>query len=162
MEQIPRPENRLDLSDRKDRFGVNQLRIDWRIDPREKESLRRLLSLVQEKLALRNTGSLESQLDQLSDPWPVTWDSAHHLGTTRMHSDPKRGVTDADGRVHSVRNLYVVGGSVFPTSGHANPTLTIVALAVRLADHLKGLQRTHVIHGGDRPDRRATVESPAA
>jgi choline dehydrogenase-like flavoprotein len=56
-----------------------------------------------------------------------------------MHADPARGVTDAHCRVHSVRNLYISGGSLFPTGGHANPTLTVVALAIRLADHLKGL-----------------------
>lgn len=162
MEQIPLPESRLDLSDHKDRFGVNQLRTDWRIDCREKESLCRLHRLVQEKLALQQAGSLESELDPLADAWPIVRDSAHHLGTTRMHADPKRGVTDPNGRVHSVRNLYVSGGSVFPTSGHANPTLTIVALAVRLADHLKGLQETHVICSGDRQRRPTTVVSSTA
>ena len=61
----------------------------------------------------------------------------HHLGTTRMHTDPTMGVVDADCRVHGVRNLYVAGSSVFPTYGCSNPTLTVVALALRLADHLK-------------------------
>jgi choline dehydrogenase-like flavoprotein len=60
-----------------------------------------------------------------------------------MHADPGRGVTDPDGRVHSVRNLFISGNSIFPTSGHANPTFTLVALAIRLADHLKRLSRTH-------------------
>ncbi len=59
-----------------------------------------------------------------------------------MHADPHLGVTDPHCRVHSVRNLFVSGGSVFPTSGHANPTFTLVALAIRLADHLKSLSRT--------------------
>jgi choline dehydrogenase-like flavoprotein len=59
------------------------------------------------------------------------------MGTTRMHPDPRRGVVDANGRVHGIANLYVAGSSVFPTSGSANPTLTIVALALRLADHLQ-------------------------
>jgi len=61
----------------------------------------------------------------------------HHMGTTRMHPDPKRGVVDQDSRVHGVDNLFVTGSSVFPTAGYANPTLTIVALALRLADHLQ-------------------------
>ena len=60
----------------------------------------------------------------------------HHMGTTRMHVDPKRGVVDADCKMHGVENLYVAGSSVFPTGGNANPTLTIVALAYRLCDHL--------------------------
>ena len=59
------------------------------------------------------------------------------MGTTRMHADPRRGVVDADCRVHGIANLYVAGSSVFPTSGAANPTLTIVALALRLAGHLR-------------------------
>jgi len=61
----------------------------------------------------------------------------HHLGTTRMAADPRAGVVDADCRVHGVANLYIAGSSVFPTGGCANPTLTIVALALRLADHLE-------------------------
>jgi choline dehydrogenase-like flavoprotein len=117
---------------------------------------------VQQKLARQHAGSLRSQLDALADPWPVAGDSAHHLGTTRMHRNPKRGVTDPNGRVHSVGNLYVSGSSVFPTSGHANPTLTIIALAIRLADHLKDLQGTHVVYGGDRRHRATTVASSAA
>jgi choline dehydrogenase-like flavoprotein len=61
------------------------------------------------------------------------------MGTTRMATDPKHGVVDADLRVHGVDNLYVASSSVFPTVGYSNPTLTIVALALRLADHLKTL-----------------------
>ena len=61
----------------------------------------------------------------------------HHLGATRMHEDPKQGVVDADCRVHGIHNLYIAGSSVFPTYGASNPTLTILALALRLADHLK-------------------------
>ena len=61
----------------------------------------------------------------------------HHLGATRMHADPSKGVVDADCRVHGIRNLYVAGSSVFPTYGCSNPTLTVVALALRLADHLR-------------------------
>jgi choline dehydrogenase-like flavoprotein len=61
----------------------------------------------------------------------------HHMGTTRMHDDPSRGVVDSNCRVHSVSNLYMAGSSVFPTSGHSVPTLTIVALALRLADHVR-------------------------
>jgi choline dehydrogenase-like flavoprotein len=143
MEQIPKPESRLDLSERRDRFGVNQLRIDWRIDPLEKASLCRLHKLVQARLTSHCGGRLESRLDPLADDWPVSQDSAHHLGTTRMHADPRRGVVDPHCRVHSVRNLFIAGNSIFPTSGYANPTLTVVALAIRLADHLKGLFRTN-------------------
>jgi choline dehydrogenase-like flavoprotein len=69
--------------------------------------------------------------------WPENLESGwHQLGTTRMHSDERSGVVDADARVHGMSNLYVAGGSVFPTGGTAPPTLTIVALALRLAAHL--------------------------
>jgi choline dehydrogenase-like flavoprotein len=61
----------------------------------------------------------------------------HHLGTTRMAADARRGVVDENCRLHETENLYVAGSSVFPSAGFANPTLTIVALAIRLADHLK-------------------------
>jgi choline dehydrogenase-like flavoprotein len=64
-------------------------------------------------------------------------DMAHTMGTTRMSDNPKHGVADRDCGVHGVAGLYIAGGSVFPTCGHANPTLMILALAVRLADHLK-------------------------
>ena len=63
----------------------------------------------------------------------------HHMGTTRMDTDPRKGVVDTDCLVHGHTNLYILGSSVFPTVGYANPTLTIIALALRLADHLKGL-----------------------
>jgi choline dehydrogenase-like flavoprotein len=72
------------------------------------------------------------------DGWPATlaggWAA---MGTTRMSADPRRGVVDANGRLHGLANLYATGGSVFPTGGYVNPTLTIVALAARLAAHLR-------------------------
>ena len=61
------------------------------------------------------------------------------MGTTRMADSPQDGVVDRDCKVHGVDNLYVVGSSVFPTSSWAFPTFTIVAMSVRLADHLRGL-----------------------
>ena len=62
----------------------------------------------------------------------------HHMGTTRMHNDPKLGVVDENCKVHGTDNLFIAGSSVFPSSGFANPTLTLVSLALRLADHIKG------------------------
>jgi choline dehydrogenase-like flavoprotein len=61
----------------------------------------------------------------------------HHMGTTRMHDDPKQGVLDANGKVHGIANLHVAGASMFTTAGAANPTLTILALSIRMADHMK-------------------------
>jgi choline dehydrogenase-like flavoprotein len=80
----------------------------------------------------------EKLIDQ-TQPWQPRG-GFHHMGTTRMSLHPRDGVVDAHCRVHSTDNLYVAGSSVFPTSGHVNPTLTLVALAVRLADHLREVQ----------------------
>ena len=72
------------------------------------------------------------------DTWPATLSGGwHHMGTTRMHENPRLGVVDANCRVHGLGNLYVAGASVYPTGGAANPTLTLVAVSLRLSDHLK-------------------------
>lgn len=75
--------------------------------------------------------------------FPQTFrDVAHPTGTTRMADDPACGVVDAQCQVHGVNGLFIGGSSVFPTAGHANPTQMIVALALRLADTLKGRATT--------------------
>jgi choline dehydrogenase-like flavoprotein len=71
-----------------------------------------------------------------SGSFPELWGGHHHMGTTRMHDDPRFGVVDRECRVHSLENLFVAGSSVFPTGGYANPTLTLLALALRLGDRL--------------------------
>ena len=68
--------------------------------------------------------------------------ASHHLGVTRMHDDPKQGVVDANCQVHGLSNLFISSSSVFPTGGYANPTLTIVALSLRLADRVKSIMRS--------------------
>ncbi|NVD39849.1 GMC family oxidoreductase [Ensifer sp. HO-A22] len=136
-EQAPDPSSRITLSDRKDRFGVPLAKIDWRIGDLERKTLLRIAELSHQALAGAElpTPILESWTrDRPQDL--VIIDMAHTLGTTRMATDRTKGVVDPDCRVHGVDNLYVAGGSVFPTSGHANPTLMILALAMRLADHL--------------------------
>lgn len=93
--------------------------------------------LVQDVLQQVGIDTFSSEvLDRLDDR-PALWDMKHPSGTTRMHPSPRSGVVDTDGRVHGVANLYIAGSSVFPTVGHANPTLLIVALAARLAGHLR-------------------------
>ena len=88
--------------------------------------------------ALERSGFGRFYKELLDDTPPATTHGGyHHMGTTRMHSDPKQGVVDPNCQVHDVANLYIAGPSVFPTGGYANPILTIVALSVRLADHIK-------------------------
>lgn len=82
-------------------------------------------------------GEFVPALPPEGEPWPVNQDASHHIGTTRMGRDPRNSVVNTDCRLHTVEDVYLAGSSVFPTSGNANPTYTIVALAIRLADHLK-------------------------
>ena len=137
IEQLPSPDNRVRLSDRLDPFGDPLARLEWSIGERERRTMRRLHALVDEELQRRGFGRVESPLlTGTDDPWPISRDASHHMGTTRMGDDPSTSVVDRNCRVHGLANLYVAGSSVFPTSGSANPTLTIVALSLRLADHL--------------------------
>ncbi len=138
MELEPRPENRVVLSDRTDPFGMPLARVHWTVGDLDRRTVRRLHSALDEDLRRRGFGSVSSPLLPAEDgPWPIARDASHHTGTTRMGADPTTSVVDRDCRVHGIENLYVAGSSVFPTSGYANPTLTIVALALRLGDHLR-------------------------
>jgi choline dehydrogenase-like flavoprotein len=139
-EQAPNSGSRVTLSRRRDRFGQPLARLEWRLGEADRASWLKGLELLARDLA-------GSGLGRLVLPDPRARDAAiervrggrHHMGTTRMADDPRRGVVDRDARVHGISNLYVAGSSVFPTSGHADPTLSIVALALRLADHLKAV-----------------------
>jgi choline dehydrogenase-like flavoprotein len=139
-EQRPNPDSRLTLSDRRDQFGMRIPRIDWRVSDEEARAMRRTAELMSEHLSCMG---LEPPVleDWVRDGAmvPQTFqDVAHPTGTTRMSDDPASGVVDAECQVHGVHGLFIGGSSVFPTSSHANPTQMIVALALRLADTLKG------------------------
>jgi len=135
-EQAPNPSSRVTLGSRLDPLGRPVARVDWRPAKSDRDSIRSSQELVDEALRKAGLGHLEQLLGD-EDPPAFFEGNFHHLGTTRMHRDPAQGVVDADSRVHGVQNLYVAGSSVFPTYGCSNPTLTVVALALRLADHLK-------------------------
>lgn len=139
-EQAPNPESRVSLSSERDAFSIPRVKIDWRLAPVDKWSLRRSLEILGTQLGRAGLGRLRIDLNDHDQSWPgVLRDAGHHIGTTRMHLDPKKGVVDENCRVHAMSNLFVAGSSVFPTSGHANPTLTLVALAIRLGDRVKGM-----------------------
>jgi choline dehydrogenase-like flavoprotein len=131
VEQAPDPENRVTLGDDRDRFGLPTAAIHWRWRAHDQTNLARIHAVVAGELERHGLGRVEVGAGAPPDP-----NAHHHMGTTRMHRDPRRGVLDEHARVHGVSNLFVVGSSAFPTSGFANPTLTIVALALRLAEHL--------------------------
>jgi len=143
VEATPRPDSRVTLSDQRDELGMPQVRVDWRLNPEDRRGLDRLRAVLHAVVRDRGLGTLVDDPSNDETGWPPSMvGGKHHMGTTRMHADPKEGVVDPDCRVHGLANLYVAGSSVFPTSGYANPTLTIVALALRLADHLKARLRS--------------------
>jgi choline dehydrogenase-like flavoprotein len=131
-EQPPDPESRVCLSRSEDRLGLNRLILDWRIPESVHHTLYRFQDLLGAALEAHALGTLEPGTGV-----PHYTDASHHMGTTRMGATPRTGVVDPDCRVFGVRNLYIAGSAVFPSAGHANPTLTIVALALRLAEHLR-------------------------
>jgi choline dehydrogenase-like flavoprotein len=137
-EQAPNPESRVTLSEERDALGLPRVRLDWRLSPIDIATISRAKQILDEELRRAGIGRLRIEL-RGSRPPPDLHGGWHHMGTTRMHRDPKQGVVDEHCRLHDVSNLYVAGSSVFPTGGYANPTLTIVALAIRLADHIKAV-----------------------
>ena len=109
-------------------------RLCWRLRDIDLRSVLRSHVLLDEALRRAGLGYLRLRKEQAQE-WQSSVEPAkHHMGTTRMHEDPARGVVDRDCRVHGVENLFIAGSSVFPSAGFANPTLTIVALSLRLAD----------------------------
>lgn len=137
-EPSPLPDSRITLGRRRDPLGLPEPVVEWRIADRDRRSVRATQRLIDAALRDTRIGAVTRLLGDERPPALIDG-SHHHLGTTRMDPDPSGGVVDADCRVHGLDNLYVAGSSVFPTAGCANPTLTLVALALRLADHL--LQR---------------------
>jgi choline dehydrogenase-like flavoprotein len=137
-EQAPDPESRVSLSTQRDELGRPRVQLDWRLSWREIETLRHAHQIIAEEVAWAGLGRFVSPVLEDSNAWTASIVGGyHHMGTTRMHRDAEHGVVDEHGRVHTLANVYVAGSSVFPTAGYANPTLTIVALALRLADHVK-------------------------
>lgn len=136
-EQAPNPLSRVSLSDEKDALGLPRTRMDWRLTFEDRENLRRNFETLARAFGRWGEGRVK-----ILFPSKPNWEEAegwgnHHMGTTRMTSDPRAGVVDANCKVHGMSNLYVAGSSVFTTSGTINPTLTVVALALRLAEHIK-------------------------
>lgn len=141
-EQEPCAVSRVGLAAERDELGMQKLLIDWRYTPQDVATVREAVRLLADDIGQSGIGVFE--YDPAAIEVEITRYGAyggHHLGTTRMGTEPRSSVVDADCRVHGVENLFIAGGSVFPTSSQANPTLTIVALAVRLAGHLHSAAR---------------------
>ena len=161
-EQCPNPNSRVTLSKRLDRFGLPIARTDWRISSQDWQS----------QVVLAKTIEKEFQRLRLPKVHLADWitsgrlhagvlsDGCHPTGTTRMASDPRCGVVDPDCRVHGIDGLYIAGSSVFPTAGHANPTLMIIAMAARLAEHLKTRLASSQLRAEPSPPADATAVPP--
>lgn len=135
-EQAPNRDSRITLTDERDELGLRRVRVDWRLTKFDRHTMDQALNLFAIEVGRLGIGRVHNELG--NDPlWPDKMRGGpHHTGTTRMHDDPGQGVVDRNCKVHSMDNLYIAGSSLFPTSSSSMPTLTIVALALRLAEHL--------------------------
>lgn len=161
-EQAPDPESRVVVSERVDALGARlldprcrQARLVWRLSDLDADSLVRAQALLRDTLHRAGLGRVHVRLYP-GAPLDRVHGGYHHMGTTRMHADPRRGVVDPDCRVHSVPNLFIAGTSVFPTAGYVNPTLAMVALALRTADRIA----REVTSPAELPESTSSVVSP--
>src|SRR5258706_1876230 len=140
VEQQPDPESRVVLSNQVDRYGIPLPKIDWRVSEQEVETIKATAKCLGQELSRLRIGkpAIGPWIEQDQGLPPHFLDIAHPIGTTRMSNSQDSGVVDESCEVHGTQGLFAAGSSVFPTSGHANPTQMIVALAIRLADTLKG------------------------
>jgi choline dehydrogenase-like flavoprotein len=141
LEPQPDPDSRISLSGERDALGVPRLRIDWHMLDSDRERGDRLLQALASEWGSRRTGRVRLMPPELAFERSPTF-VAHHMGATRMGADAEGSVVNGDCRVHGIENLHVAGSSVFPSYGFSNPTLTIVALALRLGEQLSGRSGT--------------------
>jgi choline dehydrogenase-like flavoprotein len=138
VETVPNPESRVMLSSERDALGLSRPELRWALTNQDKEGIIKGQKSFAREVGRSGVGRMRIFIPEVEDGiLEGATGGNHHMGTTRMHNNAKFGVVDADSRVHGLQNLYVAGSSVFPSYGYANPTLTIVALSVRLADHLR-------------------------
>lgn len=137
IELAPDPERRFTLTNERDALGMPRLQLNMTVSDDDFERYRQTMKELGRQLLAAKSGMIK--LDQKTrSEWLSVMDwGNHHMGTARMHDDPKQGVADANSQVHGIPNLYIAGSAVFPTYGSSNPTMNLVALTLRLADHLK-------------------------
>ena len=148
IEQAPNPNSRVTLDTEKDSLGMPRAMLHWELTPFEKRSIRQIYKLIGQEVGRTEIGRvrlMEYLRDEKDESWPeFTGGGWHHMGTTRMSEDPKQGVVDANCKVHGISNLFVAGASCYVTAAAPNPTLTLIALTIRLADHLKDVIKNPV------------------
>jgi choline dehydrogenase-like flavoprotein len=139
VESVPDPESRVTLSEQRDQLGMNRVRVRWLPGSLAQRTFDRTAALIAQELSRAGVADVSLDPPIEGGEWPDTFSDEgtwHHIGTTRMHDSPKLGVVDRNCRVHGIENLYISGSSVFPTAGGNFPTITIIALALRLSDHI--------------------------
>lgn len=139
-EQQPNAASRVTLDDSRDALGMPRLRIDWRYTAADVDSVGRAIALLASEFANNGVGRMDYAPEAIEAEM-VRYGAygGHHIGTARMGNDSRSSVVDRNCRVHLVDNLYLASAATFPTSSQANPTLTLVALSLRLAAHLGSL-----------------------
>jgi len=135
-EQLPNPDSRVELIDGVDALGMRKCGLDWKVPADDRNNLYQTALTLAKAVGATGFGRMVMPMKSVDDDSTIGT-SFHHMGTTRMHDDPKQGVVDRNCAIHGLANFYVAGSSVFPTCGRVNPTLSIVTLAIRLADYLK-------------------------
>jgi choline dehydrogenase-like flavoprotein len=138
IDPAPNRDSRVTLGDERDELGMPRIRLDWQLSRTDRESVGRTLDLFASAAGAVGLGRVRRLFDPDGTSWPPDLAGGwHHTGTTRMSDQPASGVVDRNCRVHGMANLFIAGSSVFPAAGSGTPTLTIVALALRLARHLQ-------------------------
>jgi choline dehydrogenase-like flavoprotein len=143
IEQAPNPRSQVTIDKEKDELGMPRAALNWELTEIDKRSIRALYLLIGQQLGITRLGRVK-MMDYLDDENDKTWPTFtgggwHHMGTTRMHEDPKQGVVDANCQVHGINNLFVAGSSCYTTGGAVNPTLTLIALSLRVSDRVRSL-----------------------
>jgi choline dehydrogenase-like flavoprotein len=139
VEATPDPESRITLSVARDALNMPRVRVNWRLDAQVKRTFDRMFALLCGELEANNIARVDLDPEIGDGDWPETFEREgnwHHMGTTRMHDSPRRGVVDGNCLVHDMKNLYIAGSSVFPTAASDFPTITLTALALRLSKHI--------------------------
>jgi choline dehydrogenase-like flavoprotein len=154
-EQSPNPESRVMLGDDVDALGMRRACLDWRTSDLDRKAIHLLTRFVKTEFARLGLGQVVENPWPEGGGWPESMaEGPHHMGTTRMSDDPSTGVVDRNCKVHGLDGLYIAGSSIFPTGGHANPTMSILAFAIRLASHVR-----ETLQGRASAGKSSTVEA---
>ncbi len=149
IEQVPNKNSQVYLSNTKNKYGSYLPVLDWQMKKQDLKTLIVNFNEIKSNLEKNNIADVypfdfikKIEKDEINDKWDKSlkkevFGVGHHMGTTRMGNDKNFSVVDSNLKIHEIDNLYCSGSSVFPTCGYINPTLTIVALSLRLAKHLE-------------------------